>query len=155
MLMYAEWFFIRTSRKYWCIHRPADAKKKDPRLQLAMDMVRIKKLSSMLPEATVIFSFPHSLQTAAGMSSTATEIAEWIIGLQSLQILKLRSSLDALWSPAILNNGSTGGFNRLLNGYAAGWPVIKRTHHPVVAVGGRKISTIYLSGRWSHHHCTY
>ena len=119
-------------------------KRKIPGLQLAMDMVRIKKLSSMLPEATVIFSFPPSLQTAAGMSSTATEIAEWIIGLQSLQILKLRSSLDALWSPAILNNGSTCGFNRLLNGYAAGWPVIKR---PItlwwLLGGGRSALFIY------------
>jgi tetratricopeptide (TPR) repeat protein len=93
----------------------------------------------------IFFSFPPSLQTAAGMSSTAKEIADWIIALQSNQLLKEKSSLVSLWSPALLNNGEIGGFSSLLNGYAAGWPVMIRADHPAYASvgGGRSAAVIY------------
>lgn len=93
----------------------------------------------------MFFSLPPSLQTAAGMSSTATEIANWVIALQNLQLLKKSSSLLSLWTPAILNNGKTGGFSDLLNGYAAGWPVILRSEHPAAASvgGGRSAVFVY------------
>jgi CubicO group peptidase (beta-lactamase class C family) len=93
----------------------------------------------------MFFSFPSFLQTAAGMSSTAKEMADWIIALQNLQLLKQKSSLAALWTPAVLNNGETGGFSSLLNGYAAGWPVITRTSHPAIAPvgGGRSAVFVY------------
>lgn len=93
----------------------------------------------------MFFSFPPSLQTAAGMSSTATELAEWIIALQNHQLLKKQSSLQALWTPALLNNGTTAGFNKLLNGYAAGWPVVVRRAHPAYAAvgGGRSALFVY------------
>ena len=72
-------------------------------------------------------------------------MADWIIALQNMQLLKQKSSLAALWSPAILNNGETGGFSSLLNGYAAGWPVITRPSHPAVAPvgGGRSAVFVY------------
>lgn len=92
----------------------------------------------------MFFSFPSPLQSAAGMSSTANELANWIIALQNMEILKEKSSLEALWKPAILNNGKTGGFSRLLNGYAAGWPVIDRTEHPAVAPVGGGRSAIFV-----------
>ena len=92
----------------------------------------------------IFFSFPAFLQTAAGMSSTATEMAGWIIALQNMQLLKQKSSLAALWAPALLNNGKTGGFNGLLNGYAAGWPVITRAAHPAVAPVGGGRSAIFV-----------
>lgn len=93
----------------------------------------------------MFFSFPPSLQTAAGMSSTAKEMADWIIALQNNQFLKEKSSVVSLWAPAKLNNGKTGGFSVLLNGYAAGWPVIARTEHPAVAPvgGGRSAVFVY------------
>ena len=93
----------------------------------------------------MFFSFPSFLQTAAGMSSTAKEMADWIIALQNLKLLKQPSSLTALWTPAILNNGETGGFSSLLNGYAAGWPVVTRTNHPALAPvgGGRSAVFVY------------
>jgi CubicO group peptidase (beta-lactamase class C family) len=92
----------------------------------------------------MFFSFPAFLQTAAGMSSTATEMADWVIALQNLQLLKQRSSLTALWAPAVLNNGEIGGFSSLLNGYAAGWPVIKRKDHPAVAPVGGNRSALFV-----------
>lgn len=93
----------------------------------------------------MFFSFPPSLQTAAGMSSTASEIADWIIALQNYRFLKEKSSLASLWTPAILNNGKTGGFNSLLNGYATGWPIVARTEHPAAAAvgGGRSAVFVY------------
>jgi len=92
----------------------------------------------------MFFSFPPFLQTAAGMSSTAKELANWIIALQSKQLLKQPASLQALWTPAVLNNGETSGFSRLLNGYAAGWPVIKRTDHPALAPVGGNRSAVFV-----------
>lgn len=94
--------------------------------------------------ANMFFSFPPFLQTAAGMSSTATELARWLISLQNMELLKQSSSLKALWTPAVLNNGETGGFSSLLNGYAAGWPVIKRTNHPAFAPVGGNRSAIFV-----------
>lgn len=95
--------------------------------------------------SNIFFSFPASLQTAAGMSSTATEMAAWIIALQNNQFLKEKTSMAALWTPARLNNGKTGGFNSLLNGYAAGWPIIARAEHPAAAPvgGGRSAVFVY------------
>ncbi len=80
--------------------------------------------------------FPPFLRTTAGMSSTATEIANWVIALQSGEILNKPSSIETLWTPAVLTNGKTKGFNNLLNGYALGWPVVGRSEHPAVAPAG-------------------
>jgi CubicO group peptidase (beta-lactamase class C family) len=80
--------------------------------------------------------FPAFLRTTAGMSSTATEIANWVIALQSGELLNKPSSIETLWTPAILTNGKTKGFNNLLNGYALGWPVVDRPEHPAVAPAG-------------------
>ncbi|WP_262152665.1 beta-lactamase family protein [Chryseobacterium foetidum] len=93
----------------------------------------------------MFFSFPPALQTAAGMSSTANELAKWIIALQNMELLKQKSSLEALWKPDVLNNGKTAGFSLLLNGYAAGWPTIIRDEHPAVAPvgGGRAALFVY------------
>lgn len=93
----------------------------------------------------MFFSFPPSLQTAAGMSSTAREIAGWIIALQNGQLLKQKENLAALWTPATLNNGRKAGFNSLLNGYAAGWPIVGRGDHPAYAAvgGGRSALFVY------------
>ena len=96
------------------------------------------KLSNMF------FSFPPSLQTAAGMSSTATELSDWIIALQNRRFLKENSSMISLFTPAILNNGKTGGFSPLLNGYAAGWPIVARTEHPAAAAVGGGRSAVFL-----------
>jgi len=93
----------------------------------------------------MFFSMPPSLQTAAGMSSTATEMADWVIALQNNRFLKERSSMVSLFTPALLNNGKPGGFSSLLNGYAAGWPIAARTEHPAAAAvgGGRSAVFVY------------
>jgi CubicO group peptidase (beta-lactamase class C family) len=93
----------------------------------------------------VFEEFSPGLRTAAGMSSTATELARWIIALQQGQLLRARTSLTTLWTPGTLNDGTHGGFSELLNGYALGWPIIERPAHPAVAPvgGGRSALFIY------------
>jgi CubicO group peptidase (beta-lactamase class C family) len=84
------------------------------------------------------FSFPSFLQTAAGMSSTANEMAQWVMALQSGRLLK-KESIATMWAPAKLNNGKTAGFSAIMNGYGAGWPVVGREKHPAAtAVGGAR-----------------
>jgi CubicO group peptidase (beta-lactamase class C family) len=78
--------------------------------------------------------FPLFLRTAAGISSTAEEMARWIIALQQGRFLGARQSLATLWTPGVLNDGSQQGFSELLNGYALGWPTMSRAQ--LRAVGG-------------------
>lgn len=88
--------------------------------------------------------FAPILQSAAGMSSTATEIANWVIALQTGSLLNQQSSLEALWAPAILNTGKTQGWNDLLNGYALGWPVANRSEHPAAAPAGGNRAAFFV-----------
>ena len=90
--------------------------------------------------------FPVFFRTAAGIQSTATEMANWVIALKARKLLKQSSSIDLLWTPAILNNGKIGGFNMLTNGYALGWPTVTRDEHPAVGPvgGGRSALFVYL-----------
>lgn len=90
--------------------------------------------------------FPEFYRTAAGILSTATDMANWIIALKSGKLLKEKASIETMWTPATLNNGKIGGFNRLTNGYALGWPTVTREVHPAVAPvgGGRSAVFVYL-----------
>lgn len=90
--------------------------------------------------------FPIFFRTAAGIQSTATDLGNWIIALKSGKLLKKPASIDLLWTPAKLNNGKTGGFNLLTNGYALGWPTVTRKEHPAVGPvgGGRSALFVYL-----------
>lgn len=83
--------------------------------------------------------FNYILRTAAGMSSTAKELANYLISLQSKKLVK---DLDALWQPQTLNNGRTEGFNNKENGYAMGWQVGQRKYHPSVSASGGNATTL-------------
>ena len=89
--------------------------------------------------------FPEFYRTAAGILSTATDMANWIIALKSGKLLNDKASIEAMWTPAVLNNGEIAGFNRLTNGYALGWPTVSRAEHPAVAPvgGGRSALFVY------------
>jgi CubicO group peptidase (beta-lactamase class C family) len=83
--------------------------------------------------------FPLFFRTATGIISNAEEIAKWIIALQSGKLLKQKNSLDILWNPHRLNNNQIAGFNKLVNGYALGWPTVTRKEHPALApIGGMR-----------------
>jgi CubicO group peptidase (beta-lactamase class C family) len=88
--------------------------------------------------------FPPIIRTAAGIHTTAEELARWLIALQQGKLLKDKSSLATLWTPGRLKDGTTAGFSDLLNGYAIGWPVVVRAKHPAVApVGGERAAMFY------------
>ncbi|WP_400193682.1 serine hydrolase [Hymenobacter sp. B81] len=87
--------------------------------------------------------FPPSLRPAAGMSSTAEEMARWLIALQQGKLLQ-PASLATLWTPGRLNDGSQRGFGGKLNGYALGWPTVTRPEHPAVAPVGGGRSAVFL-----------
>ncbi|MCL6219965.1 serine hydrolase domain-containing protein [Zunongwangia pacifica] len=89
-------------------------------------------------------TFPTMLRADAGAFSTASDLAKWIIGLQSGAFLK-KNNVRQMWSPVKLKNGTFGGFGGMLNAYALGWPVIKRKEHTAVAPigGGRASLNIY------------
>ncbi|RAK67103.1 serine hydrolase [Hymenobacter edaphi] len=88
--------------------------------------------------------FPPSLRPAAGMSSTAQEMARWLVALQQGKLLQ-PASLPTLWTPGRLNDGTTRSFGGKLTGYALGWPTVDRPEHPAVAPvgGGRSAVFVY------------
>jgi CubicO group peptidase (beta-lactamase class C family) len=88
--------------------------------------------------------FPVFFRTAAGILSTATDMANWIIAIKTGKLLKESKSIETMWRPAVLNNGRIGGFNRLTNGYALGWPTVTRAEHPAVAPVGGGRSTLFM-----------
>ncbi|WP_190242561.1 serine hydrolase [Hymenobacter lapidiphilus] len=87
--------------------------------------------------------FPPSLRPAAGMSSTAKEIANWLVALQQGKLLQPQSLLT-LWTPGLLTDGSQRGFGGKLTGYALGWPTVSRPEHPAVAPVGGGRSAVFL-----------
>jgi CubicO group peptidase (beta-lactamase class C family) len=88
--------------------------------------------------------WPSFLTPAAGMSSTATEIAQYAIALQQGKLFEKSTSLAQLWSPQILNNSKIDGFGNLQNGYALGWQVIARDKQSAVSSRGVKASTLII-----------
>lgn len=89
--------------------------------------------------------FPTNFRTDAGVFTNADDMAKWIIALQKGMFLQQRESITTIWTPVSLNNGSYDGFGGILNAYALGWPIIKRTSHIAAAAlgGGRASVHIY------------
>jgi CubicO group peptidase (beta-lactamase class C family) len=88
--------------------------------------------------------FPGIIRTAAGIHSTAEELANWIIAIQQHKLLKKDASLATMWTPARLKNGSTAGFSDLLNGYAIGWPIVTRPKHRAIATVGGERAAVFI-----------
>ncbi|MDQ1191585.1 CubicO group peptidase (beta-lactamase class C family) [Brevundimonas vesicularis] len=81
--------------------------------------------------------FPAFTRTAAGINSSAQDLAHWLIALQTGKILK-PATLNTLWSPASFNDGKIGE-------WANGWVVVDRQIHPAVGMsgGGRSAFSVY------------
>jgi len=76
--------------------------------------------------------FPPQFLTAAGLTTNAEDLAHWIIALERHRLLKAKSSLTALWTPSILNDGRNGT-------WGLGWPIFARPKHTsYVPFGGAK-----------------
>lgn len=53
-------------------------------------------------------NWPQILRTAAGLQSTAEDLAKWLIALEGGALLKQASSLETLWAPNPLPDGRPG-----------------------------------------------
>lgn len=85
------------------------------------------------------YEFPYFRQTASGLNSTATDLAKWIIALQSGKLLQSKSILDTMWSPGKFNNGKN-------TPWSMGWGMNKfRAKHKAVGMsgGGRAAFLVY------------
>jgi len=89
--------------------------------------------------------FSPGVLTAAGLNTNAEELVRWALAVQQGRFFRDKASLDLLWTPGSLNNGSTQGFSQLFNGYALGWPVLVRPEHRALAPigGGRAALFVY------------
>ena len=82
--------------------------------------------------------FPAFRRTAAGMNSTAEDLAHWIIALQHGKLLRTKSALDTLWTPGTYNNGEP-------TLWALGWMTKPLAQHRTVKAsgGGRAAFFVY------------
>lgn len=87
--------------------------------------------------------FPDYVYPAGGIRSTAKDLAEWIITLQKLKLIN-KDSLAQLWTPQALKDGTYRGFDKTINGYALGWPVVRRAAHPAIAPTGGARAAIFV-----------
>jgi CubicO group peptidase (beta-lactamase class C family) len=83
---------------------------------------------------SISIDYPQMLRTAAGIQSTAEDIAHWIIALQDGLLLKDKASLTTMWTPVRPTHGESGTWV-----WSIGWPVLSRPKHPEYgASGGEK-----------------
>lgn len=89
----------------------------------------------------VFETFPPFTRAAAGINSSAQDLARWLIALQAGQILK-PATLEALWTQGRFNDGRTGE-------WANGWVVVDRPEHRSVGMngGGRSAFSVYPDDR--------
>lgn len=67
-------------------------------------------------------NWPPILRTAAGLHSTAEDLAKWLVALQGCALLEQASSLDTLWTPNPFHDGRPGiwGIGWIIGQSAAG-----------------------------------
>lgn len=86
------------------------------------------------------------LDAAGGVKTTATDLAKWVIALQSAKLVSA-SSLDQLWKPQAQKDGTFRGFNALVNGYGLGWPSARRDAHPALTPVGGARAAVFIYPR--------
>lgn len=82
--------------------------------------------------------FPEFLWTAAGLCTSAEDLAKWLLALQNGKLFKSSESLKTLWSAGKFSNGEPAP-------WALGWPVSARQDHRWVGGigGGRSAFFVY------------
>ncbi|HKM79561.1 MAG TPA: serine hydrolase [Candidatus Acidoferrum sp.] len=75
-------------------------------------------------------------RSAAGMFSTAQDMARWMIAIQQKGILEAEGR-NTLWTPATFNDGRQGE-------WGLGWQILGPREHPVVGMTGGGRSAFFL-----------
>ena len=82
-----------------------------------------------------IYDMPYSLWAGGGIQTTADEVARWIIALSKGTLIST-ASVNAMWTPEKLNDGTEGD-------WAAGWPVLQTSpNRQVAGIGGARAAFI-------------
>lgn len=81
----------------------------------------------------VVVDFPAPLRLAAGINTSARDLARWLIALRDGKLLRNPASLDTMWTPPRMADGKALGAGTV-SSYALGWPTFNDAKHP--AVGG-------------------
>ncbi|WP_198043919.1 serine hydrolase domain-containing protein [Janthinobacterium sp. 1_2014MBL_MicDiv] len=107
----------------------------------AKDVVANKASSYVLARGgkgyrNVIEDFPVFMRAGAGINSTAGDLANWLIALQSGRLLA-PASVERLWQPTTFSDGKPAP-------WALGWPTIRRDSHRAVAGIGGARSAFYV-----------
>lgn len=87
---------------------------------------------------------PANLYPAAGIYSTAAEMAQWVIALQSHKLIKEEKNLKMLWTPIVLSSRETQEVNNSENGTAIGFDTNSRTKNPIITQSGGARNTLYI-----------
>lgn len=82
--------------------------------------------------------FPDFVRTGSGLNSTADDMANWLIALQSNQLFKNPRTLEMMWTPGKFNNGTP-------TNWARGWGITKfRKDHKAIGMSGGNRSAIMV-----------
>jgi CubicO group peptidase (beta-lactamase class C family) len=93
------------------------------------------------------YIYPDYMATAAGINSTAADMAKWSLALDSGRVLK-QSSLEQMWTAIKLNDGKLFRFGGTA-GFALGWQIDERPGHRSAGFsgGGSTAYAKYLDDR--------
>jgi CubicO group peptidase (beta-lactamase class C family) len=87
--------------------------------------------------------FSEYVYPAGGIQTTSTDLAKWAIAVQKLKLVD-KNSLEQLWKPQTLADGTIRGMNATINGYGLGWPSIRRAAHAPIALTGGARATVFI-----------
>ena len=85
-----------------------------------------------------IDDLPAFIRTGAGITTSATDLGNWMIALNTGQLLKAPASRDQLWQADAFNSGEPSP-------WGMGWPVLSTTPRRIVGGlgGGRSAFFVY------------
>jgi len=87
---------------------------------------------------------PKNLYPAGGTFSTATEMAQWAIALQTDKLIN-KESLKMLLTPITLKDGSIHEGNGLFNQNSIGFFLTKKSKDPVIATFGGARNAVLIN----------
>ena len=88
--------------------------------------------------AKVYEEYPDFMRSGAGINTSASDLAHWLIRVQRGDFFHDKSTLALMWTPGTYNNGQRGP-------RALGWTATDRTLHRAVGAegGGRAAFAVY------------
>lgn len=89
------------------------------------------------------YEFEPFLYTAAALNISARDFATWVIGLLDGKLIS-RKSLDEIWTPTRLADGTVFHLPDTPLGYGLGWPLFDRAQHRAAGGSGGVRAGFYV-----------